>query len=276
MKIYYACHADDVKKYNTDELRKYFLMNEVFKSDEVLLSYSHVDRIIFGGAMPVEKSLKLEAADELRAEYFLQRRELGTINIGGDGRVIVDGQVYEINKHDALYIGKGAKEIIFESIDLNQPAKFYINSCPAHHSYSTRKISYEEANHIELGSQETVNERTLNQYIHPSVLDTCQLSMGMTSLHKGNAWNTMPTHTHERRMEVYFYFDMDENARVFHMMGQPNETRHIVLKNDQAVISPSWSIHSGVGTGSYTFIWGMCGENQDFDDMDHIEMEFLR
>lgn len=276
MKVYYACHADDFKKYNTDELRKYFLMNKVFKSDEVLLSYSHVDRIIFGGAMPVEKSLKLEAAEELRTEYFLQRRELGTINIGGDGKVIVDGNVYEINKHDAIYIGMGAKEIIFESADINQPAKFYINSCPAHHSYPTRKISYDEANHIELGSQETVNKRTLNQFIHPSVLDTCQLSMGMTALHSGSAWNTMPTHTHERRMEVYFYFDMEEDSRVFHIMGQPNETRHIVMKNDQAVISPSWSIHSGVGTGSYTFIWGMCGENQDFDDMDHVKMEYLR
>ena len=276
MKVYYACHADDVKRYNTDELRKYFLMEEVFQTDEVLLSYSHVDRIIFGGVMPVKKSLKLEAADELRADYFLQRRELGTINIGGNGRVIVDGKEYEINNQDAIYIGMGAKEIMFESVDSNQPAKYYINSCPAHHSYPTKKISYEEANHIELGNQETVNERTLNQYIHPNVLDTCQLSMGMTVLHKGSAWNTMPTHTHERRMEVYFYFDMYENSRVFHMMGQPNETRHIVMKNDQAVISPSWSIHSGVGTGSYTFIWGMCGENQDFDDMDHIKMDILR
>jgi 4-deoxy-L-threo-5-hexosulose-uronate ketol-isomerase len=276
MKVYYACHADDVKKYNTDELRKYFLMNEVFKADDVLLSYSHVDRIIFGGAMPVNKSLKLEAADELRADYFLQRRELGTINIGGNGRIIIDDKVYAINKNDAIYIGMGAKEIVFESVDSNKPAKFYINSCPAHHSYPIRKISYEEAIHIELGSQETVNERTLNQYIHPSVIDTCQLSMGMTVIHKGSAWNTMPTHTHERRMEVYFYFDMDEDSRVFHMMGQPNETRHIVIKNDQAVISPSWSIHSGVGTGRYTFIWGMCGENQDFDDMDHVKMDFLR
>lgn len=276
MKVYYACHADDVKKYNTDELRKYFLMEKVFKADDVLLSYSHVDRIIFGGAMPVNKSLKLEAADELRADYFLQRRELGTINIGGNGRVIIDDKVYEINKNDAIYIGMGAKEIAFESVDSNIPSKFYINSCPAHHSYPTRKISYEEAIHNELGAQETVNKRTLNQYIHPSVLDTCQLSMGMTTIHKGSAWNTMPTHTHERRMEVYFYFDMDEDSRVFHMMGQPNETRHIIMKNDQAVISPSWSIHSGVGTSCYTFIWGMCGENQDFDDMDHIKMDFLR
>lgn len=276
MKVYYACHADDVKKYDTEKLRKYFLMEDVFVEGKVILSYSHIDRIIFGGAMPVSYPLKIEAADELRSDYFLQRRELGAINIGGNGRVIIDNKTYEINKNGAIYIGMGAKEVIFESIDSNKPAKFYINSCPAHHSYPTKKISYEEAIHIELGSQEAINKRSLNQYIHPNVLDTCQLSMGMTMIHEGSAWNTMPTHTHERRMEVYFYFDMDENARVFHMMGQPNETRHIVIKNDQAVISPSWSIHSGVGTSRYTFIWGMCGENQDFDDMDHVQMDFLR
>jgi 4-deoxy-L-threo-5-hexosulose-uronate ketol-isomerase len=170
----------------------------------------------------------------------------------------------------------GAKEIIFESVDKTQPSKFYINSCPAHHTYPTKRITFDEANHIELGSQENINKRTLNQYIHPSVLQTCQLSMGMTKLQKGNAWNTMPVHTHERRMEVYFYFDMEEDTRVFHMMGKANETRHIVMKNDQAVISPSWSIHSGVGTSNYTFIWGMCGENQDFDDMDHVSMADLK
>jgi 4-deoxy-L-threo-5-hexosulose-uronate ketol-isomerase len=276
MNIYYANHADDVKKYTTEELRKYFLMSEVYKEDQILLSYSHVDRIIFGGAMPVNNSLKLEAGDELRAEYFLERRELGTINIGGDGRVIVDGKVYDICSYDAIYIGMGAKEIIFESVDKTQPSKFYINSCPAHHTYPTKRITFDEANHIELGSQENINKRTLNQYIHPSVLQTCQLSMGMTKLQKGNAWNTMPVHTHERRMEVYFYFDMEEDTRVFHMMGKANETRHIVMKNDQAVISPSWSIHSGVGTSNYTFIWGMCGENQDFDDMDHVSMADLK
>jgi 4-deoxy-L-threo-5-hexosulose-uronate ketol-isomerase len=206
----------------------------------------------------------------------LERRELGTINIGGDGRVIVDGKVYDICSYDAIYIGMGAKEIIFESVDKTQPSKFYINSCPAHHTYPTKRITFDEANHIELGSQENINKRTLNQYIHPSVLQTCQLSMGMTKLQKGNAWNTMPVHTHERRMEVYFYFDMEEDTRVFHMMGKANETRHIVMKNDQAVISPSWSIHSGVGTSNYTFIWGMCGENQDFDDMDHVSMADLK
>lgn len=276
MNIYYANHADDVKKYSTDELRKYFLMPEVFKEEQILLAYSHVDRIIFGGAMPTNNSLKLEAGDELRADYFLQRRELGTINIGGDGRVIVDGKVYDICRNDAIYIGMGSKEIIFESVDSAHPAKFYINSCPAHHSYPTVRITYDKANHIELGSLEKINKRTLNQYIHPSVLETCQLSMGMTKLHKGSSWNTMPTHTHERRMEVYFYFDMDEETRIFHMMGKPTETRHIIMKNDQAVISPSWSIHSGVGTSDYTFIWGMCGENQDFDDMDHVSMVDLK
>jgi len=276
MKIYYSNHPDDIKRYTTEELRSRFLVQEIFAEDKILLSYSYDDRIVFGGAMPVKTPLKLEAGDELRSDYFLQRRELGAINIGGGGRILVDGQVYEICRHDAIYIGMGAKDILFESVDSDKPAKFYINSCPAHHAYPTRRITYQNAIHKELGNQETINRRTLNQYLHPDVLQTCQLSMGMTRLAKGSAWNSMPAHMHQRRMEVYFYFDLDEDARVFHIMGQPEETRHIVLKNEQAVISPSWSIHTGVGTNNYAFIWGMCGENQNFDDMDPVSMEDLR
>ncbi|MBR5474048.1 MAG: 5-dehydro-4-deoxy-D-glucuronate isomerase [Lachnospiraceae bacterium] len=275
MKVYYANHPEDAKHYTTEELRKHFLKEELFIADVIELAYSHVDRIIFGGAMPIEKELKLEAGDELRAKYFLERRELGVINIGGDGVITVDGTVYEINKKDALYVGMGAVDILFASKDASNPAKFYICSCPAHKTYPTKKISQEGARHNNLGSVRDINKRQLNQYLHPAVLETCQLSMGMTCLEEGSAWNTMPSHTHERRMEVYMYFDMEEDTRVFHMMGQPNETRHIVMKNEQAVISPSWSIHSGVGTRNYTFIWAMCGENQDFDDMDHLGMDQL-
>ena len=276
MKVYYANHPDDAKKYTTEELRKHFLKEEVFIPDTIELAYSHVDRIIFGGAMPVTKELKLEAGDELRAAFFLQRRELGVINIGGDGTITVDGTVYEINKRDALYVGMGSENVVFASKDGANPAKFYICSCPAHKTYPTKKVGYDDAIHKNLGSVKEINKRQLNQYLHPDVLETCQLSMGMTCLEEGSSWNTMPSHTHERRMEVYMYFDMDEDTRVFHMMGQPNETRHIVMKNEQAVISPSWSIHSGVGTKNYTFIWAMCGENQDFDDMDNLTMDDLK
>jgi 4-deoxy-L-threo-5-hexosulose-uronate ketol-isomerase len=276
MKTLYANHPEDVKRYTTEELRKHFLMEEVFIADEIRFTYSHVDRIIFGGAMPKTKELVLEAGEGMAAKYFLERRELGAINIGGDGYIVVDGTKYQINKSDAMYIGRGTKDVVFGSVDSENPAKFYINSCPAHKTYPSVKIGYKDANHKLLGSNETINKRTLNQYIHPDVCESCQLSMGMTVLDAGNAWNTMPTHTHERRMEVYLYFDMDEETRVFHLMGQPSQTRHIVMKNEQAVLSPSWSIHSGVGTKRYTFIWGMCGENQDFDDMDFVKMEDLK
>lgn len=276
MKVYYADHPNDAKHYTTEQLREHYLKEEIFLPDTIELAYSHVDRIIFGGAMPVSKALKLEAGDELRADYFLQRRELGTINIGGAGTVTVDGTVYQVAQYDGLYIGMGAKDVTFASADANHPAKFYINSCPAHHTYPTKLVTYQDAIHHDLGSVEGINHRQLNQYIHPDVLETCQLCMGFTRLEEGSAWNTMPCHTHERRMEVYLYFDMEEDTRVFHMMGQPQETRHLVMKNEQAVISPSWSIHSGVGTKRYTFIWGMCGENKDFDDMDFIPMDGLK
>ncbi|RNB82905.1 5-dehydro-4-deoxy-D-glucuronate isomerase [Brevibacillus panacihumi] len=276
MKILYAHHPEDVKTYTTEKLREEFLMETVFRSDEITLTYSHVDRIIYGGAMPVEKALSLDAGKELAAKYFLERRELGVINVGGDGTITCDGEVHDIRAKEGIYIGRGTKEVVFASNDPSQPARFYLNSCPAHTSYPTVKIDRQKALARPLGDNATMNKRTIYQYIHPDVLQSCQLSMGMTVLEEGSGWNTMPCHTHERRMEVYFYFDMAEDTRVFHMMGKPDETRHIVISNEQAVLSPSWSIHAGIGTRNYTFIWGMCGENQDFDDMDHVAMKDLR
>jgi len=276
VKILYAHHPEDVKTYTTEKLREEFLMETVFRSDEITLTYSHVDRIIYGGAMPVEKALSLDAGKELAAKYFLERRELGVINVGGDGTITCDGEVHEIRAKEGFYIGRGTKEVVFASNNPSQPAKFYLNSCPAHTSYPTVKIDRQKALARPLGDSATMNKRTIYQFIHPDVLQSCQLSMGMTVLEEGSGWNTMPCHTHERRMEVYFYFDMAEDTRVFHMMGKPDETRHIVISNEQAVLSPSWSIHAGIGTRNYTFIWGMCGENQDFDDMDHVAMKDLR
>ena len=276
MKILYAHHPDDVKRYTTEKLREQFLMEKVFVEDHIELTYSHVDRILFGGAKPISKALSLDAGKELAAKYFLERRELGVINIGGPGTITCDGTVYEINQREGIYIGRGTKEVVFQSNDPANPAKFYLNSCPAHTTYPTVKIGLEKALTRPLGDTATMNKRTIYQFIHPDVLESCQLSMGMTVLEEGSGWNTMPCHTHERRMEVYFYFDMAEDTRVFHLMGKPDETRHIVMSNEQAVLSPSWSIHAGIGTRNYTFIWGMCGENQDFDDMDHVAMKDLR
>lgn len=276
MDIRYANHPEDSKKYTTEELRTHYHAESIFKKDEISLTYSHVDRIVFGGAMPVDNELKLEAGKEMGVNYFLERREMGVINIGGDGVITLDGKEYEMKKRDGLYIGMGIKEVTFKSKNKDNPAKFYINSVPAHKSYPVVKIDIEKANPVHCGEQENVNKRTIYQYVHPAVCESCQLLMGMTVLEPGNVWNTMPCHTHERRMEVYFYFDMNEDTRVFHLMGEPSETRHIVMKNEECVISPSWSIHSGVGTSNYTFIWGMCGENQTFDDMDHIKMQDLK
>lgn len=276
MEIRYSTHPEDAKYYTTDELRAEFLIPKVFIPGEINLVYSHVDRMIAGGATPLEKPLKLEAGKEIGAEYFLARREMGVINIGGKGRIKLDGEVYELGPRDGLYAGMGIKEVIFESEDPGNPAKFYINSAPAHTSYPTVKIDINKANPRHLGSLAQSNERTIYQYVHPAVCKSCQLVMGLTILEPNNVWNTMPCHTHERRMEVYLYFGINENDRVIHFMGEPSETRHIIVKNEQAVISPSWSIHSGVGTASYTFIWGMAGENQNFDDMDHVSMDDLR
>ena len=276
LEVRYANHPDDSKHYTTQELRKHYLMQRVFEDDNINLVYSHQDRIISGGVMPVTKALALEASDELRAQYFLERRELGIINIGGDGRVRLDGKVYNIKPKDGMYVGMGTKEVIFESIDSKNPAKFYISSCPAHKTYPTYYIDFEKANHRQIGDSKDLNKRVINQYIHPDVCKSCQLAMGMTELAEGSGWNTMPSHTHERRMEVYFYFNIKDDNVVFHMMGQPQETRHLVVQNEELVISPSWSIHSGIGTSNYSFIWSMCGENQEFDDMDHIKTTDLR
>lgn len=276
MDVRYAAHPEDAKHYTTERLRKDFLIENLFVPGEINMTYSHVDRIIAGGATPAKEPLALTASDELRADYFLQRRELGIINIGASGTVTLDGTVYRLGNKDGLYVGMGTKEVVFASDDSENPAKFYFNSAPAHKTYPTVFIDINKANKRHIGSAADGNKRTINQYIHPDVLETCQLSMGLTQLEEGSMWNTMPCHTHERRMEVYLYFDLPEDAVVFHFMGEPNETRHIVMKNEQAVISPSWSIHSGVGTHAYTFIWGMVGENQDFDDMDHCKTTELK
>jgi 4-deoxy-L-threo-5-hexosulose-uronate ketol-isomerase len=271
-----ASSPEAVKKYDTQELRTEFLIDDLMQEDEIVLTYSPYDRYIAGSAVPVKGDLKLESIDPLKASYFLERREIGIINVGGSGSVLVEGKSYELGFKDALYIGSGNKEVIFKSNDSNNPAKYYINSAPAHTTYPTVKVSLAEANKLELGTVETANHRTVNQMIIGSVVTTCQLQMGMTELKTGSVWNTMPAHVHDRRMEVYFYLDIPENQAVCHFMGQPQETRHIWMNNHQAVISPPWSIHSGSGTSNYTFIWGMAGENLDYGDMDVCKITDLR
>lgn len=278
MQVRQSIHSDHARQLDTDALRREFLIEKIFDADNYTMTYSHIDRIIVGGVMPVAKSVTVgsEVGKQLGVSYFLERRELGVINIGGPGVIEVDGKSWEIGNQQALYVGMGAQSVVFSSIDTSKPAKFYYNSAPAHTTYPNKKITLEEAVQATLGDATTSNRRTINKFIIPDVLPTCQLTMGLTKLEEGNLWNTMPCHTHERRMEVYFYFDMDEETAVFHMMGQPQETRHLLVHNEQAVISPSWSIHAGVGTKRYTFIWGMVGENQVFDDMDHVKVSELR
>jgi 4-deoxy-L-threo-5-hexosulose-uronate ketol-isomerase len=276
MEVRAACSPKDVKTYDTARLREEFLIDSLFAPDAVKLVYSHVDRIIVGSAVPQTKALVLSSGAELHAEYFLDRRELGIINIGGEGTVTVDQTAYTLRNRDGLYVGMGAKEVRFESANAAEPAKFYLNSAPAHRVCPTALIKPENCIRVELGSLEESNHRTICKYILPGQVESCQLVMGMTSLQPGNVWNTMPCHTHDRRMEVYLYFDLPESAVVFHYMGEPTETRHIVIRNQQAIISPSWSIHSASGTQAYTFIWGMVGENQAFDDMDAVAMKDLR
>ena len=270
----------DVKTYDTDRLRHDFLIQDLFVADQIKTVYSQIDRIIVGAATPAKNTLTLEAGAELRAQYFLERREMGIINIGGSGTVTVDGKDYKFKYKDGMYIGMGAKEIKFASDDSSNPAKFYCNSAPAHKTYPTVFIDPDKdilpENKKELGCLESANHRTINKYILPGQVESCQLEMGMTCLEPGSVWNTMPCHTHDRRMEVYLYFEVPDDAVVFHYMGEPTETRHIVMRNEEAVISPSWSIHSASATHAYTFIWGMVGENQDFDDMDHVDMKDLR
>ena len=280
MDIRYSCNQRDFKRYTTEEMRKEFLIETLFVADKVTAVYSHVDRMVTVGIMPVNRALPIDDGMDIwhtfGVHYFLERRECGMFNVGGAGSVTVDGKVYELGYKDCLYITRSAKEVTFASDHPAQPAKFYIVSAPAHTSYETRLIRIADAAKKPCGAAETSNKRVINQFIHPSVLKTCQLSMGMTALEPGSVWNTMPAHTHERRMEIYMYFEVPEHQVVFHMMGQGQETRHIVMQNEQAVISPSWSIHSGAGTSNYTFIWAMGGENQEFDDMDNIPTENLK
>ena len=273
-----SIHSDHAKQLDTEGLRREFLIEEVFSPNKLTMTCSHIDRIVFGGIMPVDSTLTFsnELGKSFGVTYFLERRELGLINIGGAGVITVDDTNYEVGKAEALYVGKGAREVSFKSVDPAHPAKFYYNSAPAHTTYPTRKITQDQASPETLGDASTSNCRTIYKYLVPNVLPTCQLVMGMTQLEEGSLWNTMPCHTHERRMEVYFYFNMKEDAAVFHMMGKPDETRHLLVHNEQAIISPSWSIHAGVGTQAYTFIWGMVGENQVFSDMDHIAVRDLR
>lgn len=280
MDIRYSCNQRDFKRYTTEETRKEFLIENLYKADEVVAVYSHVDRMVTLGCMPVRETVSIDKGIDIwhnfGTHYFLERREIGMFNIGGAGTVTADGVQYELGYKDCLYITQGTKEVLFASKDAAQPAKFYMVSAPAHRAYETRLIKLEDAAKKPLGAMETSNKRVINQFIHPDVLPTCQLSMGMTVLEPGSVWNTMPAHTHERRMEVYMYFEVPADNVVFHMMGEGNETRHIVMQNEQAVISPSWSIHAGAGTSNYTFIWAMGGENQAFDDMDVISTTQLK
>jgi 4-deoxy-L-threo-5-hexosulose-uronate ketol-isomerase len=264
----YASSPVEAKGMDTELLRKNFLIEDLFEDDKVNFVYSHFDRFITGGVRPVNKKVNLEAIDPLKAPFFLERRELGIINVGGEGEVEVNGEVFTLNYKEALYIGKGNENVVFSSKDGTKPAKFYLNSTPAHHAFPTKKVTKNEAEVVTLGSLETANHRVINKLLVSGTVETCQLQMGMTELKTGSVWNTMPAHTHDRRMEVYFYFEVPEGQSVCHFMGETQETRHIWMQNEEAVISPSWSVHSGAGTSNYTFIWGMAGENMDYGDMD--------
>jgi 4-deoxy-L-threo-5-hexosulose-uronate ketol-isomerase len=278
MDIRQPLHSEHARTLDTSGLRRHFLVDQLFVPDQATLTYSQIDRIIVGGIHPVQQPVRFaaELGRHTGTDFFLQRRELGLINIGGDAVITVDDKTYEVGAREALYIGQGARELAFRSTDPARPAKLYFNCAPAHTHYPNKKITLAEASPETLGDAKTSNRRTIHKFIVPDVLPTCQLLMGMTQLEPGSLWNTMPCHTHDRRMEVYFYFDMNPDAVVFHLMGEPTETRHIVVRNEQAVINPSWSMHSGVGTQAYTFIWGMVGENQVFKDMDHVPMTALR
>lgn len=271
-----VCHPDAVRNFDTDELRRHFLIENIFETDEIVLTYSHIDRLIVGGAVPAAKPLTLSAPTPVGQDFFLAQRELGVFNIGGAGRITLDGTVHELATRDCLYIGKGVVNVIFESADAANPARFYLLSTPAHAAHPSVLIKPEQANKLILGDQLTANKRTLFQYIHPDVCESCQLVMGMTQLEPGNMWNTMPSHTHDRRSEAYLYFDLAADTRIFHMMGEPTQTRHLIVANEQAILSPGWSIHSGVGTANYAFIWAMGGDNKSFTDMDHVPMSVLR
>lgn len=273
-------NSKDAKLYTTDRLREEFLVQDLFVPGKIQRVYSHIDRIITMGFCPADTPQELgEGLDimaSLGTDYFLQRRELGVINVGGKGTIVVDGTEYAMKPEDGIYVAKETKEVLFKSDDPKNPAKFYTLSAPAHKVCVTTHVDITKTKQVPLGDEVTCNKRTIFQFLHPEVMETCQLMMGLTKMADANVWNTMPCHTHERRMEVYFYFNLPEDGVVFHLMGEPTETRHIVVRNDEAVISPSWSIHSGCGSTSYSFIWGMCGENQTFTDMDHVDMKTLR
>ena len=265
----------ETKTMSTEQLRENFLVSGLMQDNQLNLCYSHYDRMIIGGAKPVSKSLVLENQSELRADYFLERRELGIINVGGKGTVSADGTQYELGKLDCLYLGKGTRDVKFISTGKKEPALFYLLSAPAHHKYPNKKMTREKASPVKMGEQSTSNQRTIYKYIHLDGIKSCQLVMGLTMLDEGSVWNSVPPHTHTRRMEVYFYFDLPEGQRIFHFMGEPKETRHIAMNNHEAVISPPWSVHFGAGTSNYGFIWGMAGENQAFTDMDPAPVTIL-
>lgn len=276
MEIRFHNSPKEVSRMTTEELRGNFLVEGIMQPDTLRLLYTHYDRMIIGGVMPVNKQMSLPVYNALKAKFFLERRELGIINVGGDGEVKVDGKAYDLRKLDCLYIGRGNEKISFRSRKKNEPAKFYLLSAPAHHNYPTRLMKKEKASPTEMGAVATANQRTIYKYIHAAGIKSCQLVMGLTILKEGSVWNTMPTHVHDRRMEAYFYFDVPANQKIIHLMGEPAETRHLVVSNDEAIISPPWSIHSGCGTSNYGFIWGMGGENQDYADMDMVNINELR
>jgi 4-deoxy-L-threo-5-hexosulose-uronate ketol-isomerase len=276
MEIRFQSSPREVKGMNTQQLRENFLVQNLMQANQIQLVYSHFDRVIVGGAMPVSNPVLLPNEAELRADYFLERRELGIINVGGAGSVEADGVVYELSKLDALYLGKGTRSVSFSSASADQPAQYFLLSAPAHHTYPNRRMQKDEAAPVHLGEKATSNERTIYKYIHQEGIQSCQLVMGLTVLKEGSVWNSVPPHTHTRRMEVYFYFDLPEAHRVFHLMGEPQETRHIVMANQEAVISPPWSVHCGPGTTNYGFIWAMAGENYTFTDMDPVPIATMQ
>jgi len=276
MEFLFTADRERYRRMTTSELRESYMVDGMFVPGEVTLCYTDIDRAIVGSAVPLEDSLTLPIHKELASDYFAQRREIGVINIGGAGKITVDGETYDVDNRDSLYIGRGSKDVEFSSDSGDSPAQYYILSYPAHAEYPTKLVKQSEAKRMDLGSLEECNERVIHQSIRPGIVDTCQIVMGFTQLAPGSVWNTMPPHTHRRRTEVYLYFDLDESSNVFHFMGEPDETRSLVVRNGQAVVSPSWSLHCAAGTRNYTFIWGMGGENQEFDDMDHIDMKTLR
>lgn len=277
MEVRHATNPADVKHFTTERLRREFLVEGLFEANTIHMTYSHYDRLIVGGAMPIDETLKLEDPETLKTDFFLERREIGFLHIGGGSAIIsVDSEAYELSRLDVLYVGKGKQNVTITSTDKNDPAKIYLVSANAHAEYPTRKMTEEEANPTHLGALETSNERVLNKYIHAEGIQSCQLMLGVTTLKPGSVWNTMPAHVHDRRMESYLYFNVKDDARIFHMMGEPAETRHLVIANEQAVISPPWSIHSGVGTSHYSFCWAMAGENYTFSDQEFIPMKGLR